>query len=106
MPINRTAISVVVPTLLAMLIALLALSRSATAQDQTTTAPAPATTTAPAPATTPVKATVPGPANKTVVAPAPRQLKGERDEQNLNGPFTTSHSMRVIRYGRSSRAHY
>jgi hypothetical protein len=91
MAINRTAISVVLPAIVAMLVALLLMSRTASAQDKVAPPPAPQVTKAPAP--------------KAAVKPQPR--KESRDEaEQAHRPFQSSTSLTVIRYGRASRAYY
>lgn len=93
MTINRTAVGVVLPAILAMLVALLLMSRTASAQD--TNAP-------PAPQATKSSPSVPP---KTVVKPQAR--KEARDEaEEVHRPFQSSSSLKVIRYGRASRAYY
>ncbi len=96
MTINRAAAGVVLPAILAMLVALLLTSRTASAQDATPTPP-------PAPKAT--KTTPPSPPAKPLAKPQPR--KETRDEvEQAHRPFQSSSSLKVIRYGRASRAYY
>lgn len=97
MTINRAAAGVLLPAILAMLVALLLTSRTASAQDKQTTPPAPvpeATKTQPS-----------TPATKPAVKPQPRKEAREETE-DVHRPFQSSSSLKVIRYGRASRAYY
>ncbi|KAB2850670.1 MAG: hypothetical protein F9K44_04180 [Hyphomicrobiaceae bacterium] len=91
MNINRTAISVVLPAIFAMLLALLVSTRSASAQS--TQKPPPAQQTS-----------KPVPPSNAVKLP-PRKETHDVKEEALR-PFQSTRSLKVIRYGRASRAYY